>query len=374
LRNVRHALGQGGPPGLALLQGYLAVVDDDDRLAKLAENRQVQALESVSEHGWHLGFYSGFAGVAWASQHLDELLKSEEMLGMSAELDDIVAQRVRQSPWQEPYDLIFGLVGLGLYALDHPDQNFAADVVPQIINRLAELAQELDGGLTWWTRPGLTENREYYPQGYYHMGVAHGIPGVIALLGRACAAGIAPDTAQRLLAGAMRWLFANRRSAGTGSIFSCLSPRCPDHKGRRSPSARSAWCYGDPGIAGILFSTARAIGDRELEKRALDIVRHDCARPMTETGVVDATLCHGSAGLGHIYNRLYQATGDKALAHAARKWFELTLTMCPPGSVSREWESETDLLEGMTGTALSLLAACSAVEPRWDRAMLLSSV
>lgn len=47
--------------------------------------------------------------------------------------------------------------------------------------------------MTWWTNPAwlIPETREKCPRGYYNLGLAHGVPGVIGLLGRACAPGVA---------------------------------------------------------------------------------------------------------------------------------------------------------------------------------------
>ena len=50
-------------------------------------------------------------------------------------------------------------------------------------------------------------------------------------------------------------------------------------------------------------------------------------RPRGFSGVVDAGLCHGAAGLGHVFNRLFQATGEQRLALAAREWFSVALDM-----------------------------------------------
>lgn len=94
-------------------------------------------------------------------------------------------------------------------------------------------------------------------------------------------------------------------------------------------------------------------------------------------------LCHGAARLGHIFNRLYQATGDEPLANAARFWFHRTLEMrhpergiagyaafMPERSGEERWVDSPGLLEGAAGVALALLAATTSVEPNWDRMLI----
>ena len=74
--------------------------------------------------------------------------------------------------------------------------------------------------------------------------------------------------------------------------------------------ARTAWCYGDPGIAAALLLAGRAMDEPAWEREALDLARTVARRPAGNCGVNDAGLCHGAAGLGHLLNRFYQATGD----------------------------------------------------------------
>ena len=104
------------------------------------------------------------------------------------------------------------------------------------------------------------------------------------------------------------------------------------------------------------------------------------------TGVVDAGLCHGAAGLGHIFNRMYQATGETWLLKAATFWFKRTLDLRLPGegvagflcywrddNKKPQWIEEVGLLQGAAGIALTLLSAATSIEPKWDRILLVSS-
>jgi len=108
-------------------------------------------------------------------------------------------------------------------------------------------------------------------------------------------------------------------------------------------------------------------------------------RPPEETGVRDAGFCHGTAGLAHIYNRMYQATGNETLGRAAVYWLERTLDFyrraraagdswvhgSRDGAEGGPWTG-TGLLAGAAGVALVLLAATTPVEPLWDRVFLVS--
>src|SRR5262249_34331610 len=159
-------------------------------------------------------------------------------------------------------------------------------------------------------------------RGYYNLGLAHGVPGVLGLLGRVCATGVARGKARSLLDGAVRWLLDQD---GPGSFPYWAAP------GAAGDTARLAWGYGDPGVAAALAGAAGRVADRAGDAAARGLARRAAERPSEESGVKDAGLCHGSAGLAHLFNRMFHATGEPRLAEAARSWFEQTLAMRRPG-------------------------------------------
>jgi hypothetical protein len=217
----------------------------------------------------------------------------------------------------------------------------------------------------------LPERQRLYPRGGVDLGVAHGIAGVVPLLARAAALDIARDTAADLLEGAVAWLRAHVVDGPDG-------PTVPYFVAEDVPPgpARLAWCYGDPGVATALLLAAREAGRPEWTDLALTLAGGSSARPVEESGVVDAGLCHGTAGLAHLFNRMHQLTGRPELADTARVWVERTLDMCEPAvadaAAPRPWTGP-GVLEGAAGVALALLAAATPVEPVWDAMLLVST-
>jgi hypothetical protein len=253
---------------------------------------------------------------------------------------------------------------MGVYALQRLPRTRAADLLAVVVDRLVEMAEQ-EPGRTWWWTPvgGLPEQlRRAFPGGAWNLGLAHGAPGVIALLAKAEAAGF---TARRsLLPRAVEWLLAQRLPAGAGSTFPALV--APDIAPQASPLA---WCYGDPGVAGALLVVAQSTQRPEWEVAALSTAEAAAARSLADRSLTETTVCHGSAGLAHIFNRVYQATGAQTARRAAEARLEVVMDACVLRSGAAPGP---DLLTGRAGLGLVLLAAASPVEPRWDSLLLLS--
>jgi hypothetical protein len=147
--------------------------------------------------------------------------------------------------------------------------------------------------------------------------------------------------------------------------------------------ARSAWCYGDPGIAAALLCAAGSRGNAAWRQTAVELGVAAADRAESAMAVHDAGICHGWGGLSHLFNRMYQASGEPRLADAARRYLERTLEMRRTDvgvagfpawqSVTGGWREEAGLLEGAAGVAMVLAAAASEVTPTWDSVLLISN-
>ncbi|HEY8075949.1 MAG TPA: lanthionine synthetase C family protein [Labilithrix sp.] len=275
--------------------------------------------------------FSGFTGIAWAA-HLIVGDGEDPVEAVDYALLD------RLEAWSGPYDLVEGLVGVGVYALERLPRKAARRMLARVVARLDEAP------------PHEGERVD--------LGVAHGIPAVIALLGRVVAAGVDARTTKRarsLLDASVAWLLAHELPRGSfGRFASAVAPDMP-----RRPT-RLAWCYGDAGIAASLLIAARSVRRRAWKNAATRIALAAASRTPDDSGVEDPGLCHGAFGLAHAFRRIHEATGDVRFARASRRWLDRALAMPMPRSPA--------LLEGAGGAALALLGADSG----WDRALLLS--
>jgi lantibiotic biosynthesis protein len=374
-----------GQAGLALLYTWLAQTRRMPRADVLAWRYLDQAIEAVSTQTMDASLYGGFPGVAWATELVDHVLDPDTE-DRNEEIDEALLRLLAHANlWPAPHDLVVGVTGLGVYASQRFPQPSAIECLHRIVERLHEHAQHDEHGTYWWTPPaGIlhAESRKEYPSGRADLGLAHGAAGAIALLGGICAARVELQVARPLLEGAVSWLLAHPVATEAGPTFPIWL--APDFE--PSP-ARCAWCYGDPGIAAALLLAARGVAAADWERAAVALACRAAERPPERTGIRDACFCHGTAGLAHIYNRMYQATEEPKLGRAAVYWLERTLDFYRlardgggswvQGSRDRAAEGPwtgTGLLEGAAGVALVLLAASTPVEPLWDRMFLVSAV
>jgi lantibiotic modifying enzyme len=378
---VRPSLANGDA-GLALLWAYLHRYRPAAGFDRLADAALDRAVDQVGRALALPDLYSGFAGVAWVLEHLRGWLLADDGDDSNAEIDEALLGYLRITPWRSAYDLTSGLVGFAVYALERLPRPSAVAMLEAVVERLAETAEQRPDGFCWHTPPEMMpeESREIFPGGNENLGVAHGVPGIVAVLAQTVAAGVAVERARPLLDGAVAWLTHQKLDDGCESLFPYAVG-----DGVAPKFTRAAWCYGDPGIAASLLPAARAAGRPDWEAEALAVARAAAVRPEETAGVRDGCLCHGSGGLGHMFNRLYQATGDEAFGAAATAWYERLLDERRPGEGiggflcwgpgadgDMHWSADPTFLNGAAGIALALLAATGSVSPDWDRVLLLS--
>ncbi len=370
----------------ALLHAYLGVAWNSAGHAAKATAFLEQSIESLADTPIAPALYGGFTGVAWIVEHLQHPPlgnpASADDGDPNEEIDSALLSYLETPVWKESYDLISGLVGFGVYALERLPRRSAETCLTRILDHLAAMSTRDNGEAAWWTPLELIPPiaRAQLPSGHYNLGVAHGVPGVIGFLAQINDAGLLEHQVTPLMSGAVAWLLKQRLPVGSDSAF----PTTAGHPEASRPS-RAAWCYGDPGIVLALLAAARSLGEREWEEQALAIGRKVAQREPKNCGVNDAGLCHGASGLAHVFNRLFQATGEDAFLKAARFWFGQALEMRKPGAgiagfapwypkgAERDVRRTTcGFLMGGSGIALALLAAITDLEPRWDRLLLAS--
>ena len=356
-----------------------------------------RAIEQSASTMSHLALFGGMCGLGWTVEHLSHFLshaseraqrddsegvEDDALQGDPCEdLDEVLIRRLQSGLAVAGYDLLHGHVGLGVYFLERWPGGRSIDGLRLVVDGLERLAERVGPDISWYSHPEWMMDKTF-PAGCYNFGVAHGIPGVLHFLCQVARCGIDTQRVMSLLKRAISWFLAHAsQNKGRARFSACVTPK------GLARASRPVWCYGDLGIAAILSQIADLTLDNNLDIFAREMLSCCTNLPSDMYQVNDAGLCHGAAGVAHVYNRLYQAKGDSRYRDASVFWFERALNMFRPktgiGGYSKytrhydsdtvKWEASPAFLDGSIGIALALLGAVTVVEPEWDRLLLLSS-
>ncbi|MEO8699985.1 MAG: lanthionine synthetase C family protein [Kofleriaceae bacterium] len=370
----REAIVDRGDAGLALACAYLyraGLLDSGDAAGELLD----RALVAVAEHEMDHTLLRGFTGIGWVANHI---IGDPEDDPVEAIDEALLALLVEGPPLH--FDLIQGLVGIGTYALARMPRASAHRILELVVGRLARAAEHTAAGITWFTSPDAPGGDPIaYPRGSYALGFARGVPGVTALVAAAHRHGIAGAT--ELVDGSVAWLLAQQ--------IDTPAARFPIQIVAGSPpiTARPAWCFGDIGVALGLAIAAGARDRADWRQIAIETARLSATSPLGDHEIHDAGICHGSAGLAHLVNRIYQLTGDGELRRGAVRWYERALAMrrpadgyagfapaVAPGVLDASGRAGWSLVFGAAGVSLCLLSAATSLEPAWDQLLLVDMI
>nr|WP_179419278.1 lanthionine synthetase C family protein [Streptomyces sp. TLI_235] len=362
-----------------------------DRAGHAHLSRSVAAVERRG--GAPAGVFGGLSGVAFAAELLRDGRHYRNLRGV---LDGRIAvaclARAALLPGRggvpvSAFDLISGLSGIAAYLLPPGTDRPPHPALPHVLRALVGLALADGAPPAWYTPAPLLHDEEQarsYPLGNLNCGLAHGIPGPLALMALASGQGVEVDgltPAVRVLA---RWLLSHREDDEAGPNWPAVVPLVHGEpgltEGRAGRPTRNAWCYGSPGIARALWLAGRALDDEELRRTAVETMEAVYRRPVHERLIESPTLCHGIAGLLQVTLRFARDTGSPVFTEAAADLAEQILARVDPerpmGIAAVEpggnLVDQPGFLDGASGVALVLLAAATHREPVWDRVLALS--
>lgn len=319
----------------------------------------------------------GVSGIAW----LYELLLAEQDDGYTAEFnantDRIIQQMLSVADWPGEIEYVLGLSGVSIYARRRMAQANKVELYATLVRHFSTLAQPVAEQQCCWPTPADSGYR-FYPQSNepeLNLGLAHGIPSIIAALIPACQHPILATEARRLVLHGCNWLLAQRQAvAETGSYFGYLAST--------QRNSRLGWCYGDLAIALTLARAGIALDHAPFSEVAKEIALHAAGRDVASAQIRDAGLCHGSAGLMLMFSLLHRIFPEPKLLAAKLFWKNDTLTRYEQQGLEgfnafRNTEQgaiyipESGMLNGYAGIGLCLLAELE-IEPYWADALLLT--
>ena len=307
-----HPMGlDPGDLGLALVYSAADDLDPDggwDEVAHVHLSHAVEYFRHSPDLGG--GLFSGTAGMAWVLAALSR--GGTRYRQARADVDEQLLQRGRRllagfdtwdgGPATEEYDLVSGLTGVA-WSLLHRHQlgpelkQLRSDIVAMFCERLVR-----QGAWAFYTPPErITDfERQTHPQlhgGYVNLGLAHGIAGPLAALGVAHQRGVtvagledAAATLHQQVVGALRGT-----AYGPDVSYHEFFP-LRGFGQSEADLTRTAWCYGNPGLAVALRHATELLRGR-LGPSPVELLASVYRRPRSACLIDNPSLCHGWAGL-----------------------------------------------------------------------------
>lgn len=316
--------------------------------------------------------YSGYTGLAWLYQYLmaEKVIEYDD--NITKFFDELIMEQVFASEETRNIDLMYGIVGYGIYLLECYFKNrmLLSSQLNSIVDVLYKLSHKEDDMLFW-------TDKEF--NGMINIGIAHGVAGIAIFLTKVYI--FNKNKLARMMAEKSLRFLINIKSK-KNEDFSVF-PNLYDFQGKILPvfDSRVGWCNGDLGVGFSLFFCGKNLNLSKLYNEGLKTLeRTSLRRDQKNTLVYDKGFCHGSSGVFYIYNllvkeyKLFQFEETRlfwlkeVLKENKNKESFFSLNINHTGE--KIYIEERGLLNGYAGIGLSLL---SAVNPnnKWAQILLL---
>lgn len=395
-----------GYPGLIILFAEMDHFFPGEGWDHIAHRYIVDLMQEVECKGIHnTTLFSGLTGICFSIHVASKQgMRYQTLL---SKLHPILINMIEQDYFQTikemhkrgellssfQYDVIAGISGVLSYLLEYADQEAIHNCAHQIVEHLVMLCRPImiDGQiLPGWYTPSShlyrDEHKKQYPNGCFDTGIAHGIAGCLAALSKAYLKGIVVENQLEAIQEIATWLQNTR--CQVGEIDSVWPSRFGFNQEKKieigSDFYRDGWCYGAPGIASALYVASQALKNEKLQQYSIDVMMDVCKRFSQRQNLECVSFCHGFAGLLTMIHRMNIELESDVLSETSQKILDCILDQYNPEhpfgfksfTLMPQEEKEIlidnmGLLDGVTGTLLSLLFLKSPKQRPWTSIFLI---
>ncbi len=337
-----------------------------------------EAVQKIAEHSINYSytpFCDGKAGINWFFTYLykQNILDKEDWQFMCEDDHDLLISALDMLQ-DDRYDFLHGALGIA-YHLLYSRGDGLGKFYEKFFNTFQAILHK-STSKTFIPHYSFEENKLIPNQ--INFGLSHGITSVLKFCIQCYNQGICSAEAKRLAFNVINCLMEYINKDISQSYF----PTIKEVGDKADKNSRLAWCYGDLSMAYILFQAGGAFKDQSVLDFSLEVLLHSAKRQSLEdTLVYDAGFCHGSAGVAHMYNRMYHFTKETIFKNACDFWIQKTLDFAVHqdgaagfkkyNSVSKTQETNFGLLEGIAGVGLVLLSYLKS-DFSWDYCLMLN--
>lgn len=325
----------------------------------------------------HYSYCNGLAGIGWFYQFMNDEGYFENDTNMLLEDFDLYLATVLKLLMEKnDTDFLHGATGIAYYFYSRSKDNTNVNAVLQgYVDALSKWVETNHGLVKLATTEHQTNKT------IYNISLSHGMSAIVSILARIYTIdALRTEQVKQLIEGFMNYILAQEIDKDKyGSFF----PNWAIESTSPMYGSRLAWCYGDLGIGITLYQVGRILNRKDWMNKALEVLLYTATkrRNLQENLVHDACICHGTAGIGQIFYRMWWNTRLPEFKDAGDYWFNETLKMSKfeDGLAGyKVWHGEegfvnqTGLLEGIAGIGLALTSYAYEINPTWDQCLLLS--
>lgn len=312
-----------GRPGIMLVRSLIA----SEKNSALHRNKAIEdfdfILKELRETSFVITpFASGIAGLSFAFTQMNAYpIFDENIAAIIDEIDDVVEEDVGALISHENYDLLHGVLGIGVHLI----RSQRKEAVEKIIKSLEKNAVRSKNEIKW-----KRFDKHHSKRHIYDFGLAHGNAGILFFLGYAFKNQVCPEFCKKLILGLFGFYKNNVQDFNVnGSNFPyAIDTAAYENGNSNGQHTRLAWCYGDLGILVTLIQVAKWVNAEDMAFQFEELLERCVGRRLKkDVQVVDACFCHGSAGNAFLYKQAYYLTGNKKFREESLYWLSNTLEM-----------------------------------------------
>ena len=383
LKQIYIELNEWSEPSYSLMNGragsaifkikYFQYLNINNLSESLQNEIQVLAEESIIIE--NSTFCLGKAGLNWFFAYLfQNKLLDQDDLNSIIQYDDELAQIAIKELNLGNYDFLHGSIGIAYYLLSV--RNHDSTYFDTYFDTLLLLFKNSSSGKAI---PYFDYASQKIITNKINLGLSHGLPSILKFCMEAYKKKVCISKAEQISKILISYILENRNSIPFGSYFPNY---VNENENELNQFSRLAWCYGDLGVAYILYQAGIVFNLPSVGELAMQVLKDSTLRKEAKsTMVIDASLCHGSSGAAYIYNKLYHLTDELAFKEARDYWLEQTLLYnCFSDTKSgykmfraneNQYMPENGFLEGNAGIGLTLLSILTS-DFSWDYCLMLN--
>lgn len=333
--------------------------------------------------------FSGLPGIFWTITYMRRLgFLSFETETLFSEFVPLLDKIATQEAEKKNYDYFCGVIGILLFYKKANLFDSKESLQIQILNILNRQANHVNNEQLYWDLLMVDPDNNYkVNKGVVNFGLSHGIPSIICCLSlfnknlRDKSFPLVNNSINFILDRRADKLFERRTQSQfpySANIYETSDPA--DY------TSRLGWCYGDLGIACMLWKAGEIFNKNEWRDLSYKIIMESCNRRNLKTNnVQDAGLCHGSSGILQIYNRFYRRFPETELKKAIKYWAQVTLDFSknnnslagynvyePQANKGGAKLKEPGFIQGISGIGLALLGLLEPDSMDWDESLFIS--